>query len=269
MTFKRGTLTAGRITHLSASTIMSMHTCAKAVYFQKIKGIPSKTQYARTIFGLAIHYAFEQYGRYWIKSKKQMKINSTTECFQQYFKEHCKEITVWGSKDTCKSMLLAGEEAIKLFYEKIAPKLKPESVEVGFKIDRGKNKLPIIGYEDLITEDGCIYDYKCSVRPDPSKYIGNMSIYAWDYLLKTGSMPTKVATIAARWRTKDKMYYFADWEEHVIPITMDYIKYVQDECDDIEAMINAGIFPRAESGCGLCKNCGYRKMCGVVILGGK
>ena len=47
---------------------------------------------------------------------------------------------------------------------------------------------------------------------------------------------------------------------------MNYIKYIESECNDTEKMIDANVFNRAEAGCGLCKNCGYREECGVVIL---
>ena len=265
--FKRGTLDAGKITHLSASTIMSMHTCAKAVYFQKIKGVPNKTQYSKTVFGLAIHHALEVWGRAKIE-KTPITLGDVIQKFHGYFDANYQSITVWGT-DTYEQLSEQGNVALDLFFEKFGKELQPDQVECQFKIDRGEGKLPVIGFQDLITKDGCIYDYKTSKRAQAPKYIANMTIYAWDYLIKTGALPKEVATIAVKWRTKDKQDYVADWEKHVIPIDMNYIKYVQQECEDIEAMINAGVFPRAESGCGLCKNCGYRSMCGVVVLGGK
>lgn len=262
----RGKSIIGKIDHLSASTILGMKTCAKAIYFKKILGLTNKTQYARTVFGLSVHYALEQYGRYYIENKEVLDKNITYTHFEKYFLEHSKEITIWGNKDTFDSMVQAGKDAINIFYEKFAYKLKPLSVECGFIIERGKNKLPIIGYQDLITEDGCIYDYKCALSSNPSKYICNMTIYAWDFFNKNKVMPKKVATIAAKWKQKDKKYYFADWEEHILPIDEKYLTYVKSECDDTEKMIDANVFNRAEAGCGLCKNCGYREECGVIIL---
>lgn len=263
---ERGKFTAGAINHLSASTISSMKTCAKAVYFQKIEGIPNKTQYARTIFGLAIHHALEQWGKHYIETKNLLLLETTIKYFKEYFYENKNKITIWGSKDTFDSMTVAGVDAICAFYETYANKLKPKCVESGFVINRGENKLPIIGYQDLLTEDGCIYDYKCGVLASPAKYICNMTIYAWDYLNKNGELPKKVATLAIKWRTKDKKYYFAGWEEHALPIDEKYLNYAKTECDDIEKKIKAGVFERAEAGCGLCKNCGYREKCGVIIL---
>ena len=100
---ERGKSTAGAINHLSASTISSMKTCAKAVYFQKILGIPNKTQYARTVFGLAIHHALEQWGKYYIETKKLLPLATTIKYFKEYFYENKDTITVWGNKDTFRS----------------------------------------------------------------------------------------------------------------------------------------------------------------------
>ena len=241
---------------------MSMKICGKAVYFKKIKGIENSTQYSTTIFGLAIHYALEAWGRAKIENKI-VKLGDVIKEFHKYFDEHYKEITVWGT-DTYEQLSLQGEVALDLFFKKF--KFNPAQVECGFIINRGDNKLPIIGYQDVITDDGCIYDYKLSKRNSASKYIANMSIYAWDYFNKNGVFPKEVATLAAKWRRANKQYYIADWEKHVLPINEDYISYVKKEADDTEKMINAGIFPRAEAGCGICKNCGYREMCGAIVL---
>lgn len=261
---ERGKVTVGKIDHLSASTVMSMKTCGRQVYFRKIKGIPNKTQYSKTIFGLAIHHALEVWGRAKIE-EKPIKLGDVIKEFHKYFDEHYKEITVWGT-DTYEQLSLQGEIALDLFFKKFGKKLEPAQVECGFVINRGDGKLPVVGFQDLITKDDCIYDYKLGKRATPSKYIGNMSIYAWDYLRKTGAFPKEVATLSVKWRTCQKQDYVAGWEKHIIPVDMKYIKYIEEELDDTEKMINAGIFPRAESGCGLCKNCGYKEMCGTIVL---
>lgn len=260
---ERGKIKAGTIDHLSASTVMSMKTCGRQVYFRKIQNIPNATQYSKTVFGLAIHHALEVWGRAKIDGKSII-LKDVIEEFHKYFDEHYKEITVWGT-DNYEQLSQQGEIALDLFF-KTFKNLKPAQVECGFQIDRGKGKLPVIGYQDLITEDDCIYDYKLGKRATPSKYIGNMSIYAWDYLRKTGAFPKEVATLSVKWRTCQKQDYVAGWEKHIIPVDMKYIKYIEEELDDTEKMINAGIFPRAESGCGLCKNCGYKEMCGTIVL---
>ena len=261
---KRGTQSIGKIEHLSASTINSMKTCAKAVYFQKIKGIPNKTQYSKTVFGLAIHHALEYWGNCKIGGFP-VRLKDVIEEFHKYFDEHYSEITIWGT-DTPMQLKIQGENALQLFFTKFKGQLKPKLVETQFIIDRGKNSLPVLGYIDLLTTDGCIYDYKCGKSSVASRYIGNMSCYAWSYLIKHGSLPKEVATIAIKWRQKNKQDYVTDWEKHIIPIDMEYIEYIKQECIDVEKMIKAECFPRAESSCGLCKNCGYKKLCGMVVL---
>lgn len=261
--FKRGSITKGSINHLSASTIMSMKTCGKAVYFQKILGIPNTTQYSKTVIGLAIHSALEYWGRCKI-DKKKVTLKDVVDKFNEYFDKHYTEITIWGT-DTYEQLREQGAIALDLFFKKFKD-IRPEKVESRFVIDRGEGNLPILGFIDLVTEDGCIYDYKCGKRATTAKYIGNMTIYAWQYLLETGAFPKEVATIAIKWRSKNKQDYVADWEKHVIPVDMKYLEYIQNECDDTEKMIKAGVFNRATADCGLCKNCCYRKECGVIIL---
>lgn len=260
---ERGKSTTGKITHLSASTIMSMKTCGRQVYFRKILGIENNTQYSKTIFGLAIHSALEYWGKCKIENKPVI-LKEVIDEFNEYFDNHYKEITVWGT-DTYEQLREQGAVALDLFF-KTFKDIKPAKVECQFLIDRGENKLPVLGYIDLLTEDDCIYDYKLGKRATTAKYIGNMSIYAWHYLLETGAFPKEVATIAVKWRTKNKQDYVAGWEKHIIPVDMNYIKYIESECNDTEKMIDANVFNRAEAGCGLCKNCGYKEECGVVIL---
>lgn len=261
---ERGKMTVGEIRHLSASTVNSMKTCAKAVYFQKILGIKNPTQYSKTVFGLAIHHALEVWGRAKIDGQT-IYLRDVIKEFHKYFDDNYKSITVWGT-DTYEQLSQQGEIALDLFFRKFGKEIKPEKVECKILIDRGKGKLPVLGYIDLLTQDGCIYDYKLGKSSRVQNYIGNMSIYAWSYLIETGAFPKEVATIAVKWRQMNKQDFVADWQKHVLPVDMKYIKYIEEECNNAEAQIKAGVFPRAESSCNLCRNCGYLERCGAIIL---
>lgn len=259
------------ITHLSPSTAQSYKKCSKAVYYQKVLGIPNETGYAATAFGSAMHEAIEHLLRNKMKGEK-IPLEDFTGVFEKAYGKHSEKTTVW-KEDSVKHLLEQGMFACEGFYKYWYDRFSPDAVEKRFVLERGEDRLPIVTIADLITKDGKIIDWKFGRSSKPGEYILNMATYAKCYLTEYGCLPDEVVIVSCKWSRRKQengkyKHFFAGYQSTVLPVTMDWIKYADSVYDDVENGIKQGVWLTAADGNGLCKECHYRKIgkCNVVIM---
>lgn len=262
------------ITHLSPSTAQSYKKCSKAVYFQKVLGIPNETGYAATGFGSAMHEAIEKLFRNKMQETK-ITLDEFRAKFRDAYAQYSQKTTVW-KEDSVEHLLEQGNLACEGFYKYWYDRFEPEAVERRFVIDRGEGNLPIVTIADLITKDGKIIDWKFGRSSRPGEYILNMATYAKCYLIEYGCLPEEVVIVSCKWSRRKQengkyKHFFAGYQSTILPVTMDWIKYADSVYADVENGIKQGVWVTAADGNGLCKECWYRKIgkCNVVLLEGK
>lgn len=259
------------IHHLSPSTAKSYRTCGRQVLYEKIMKLPNTTSYASTIYGSAMHNAIEDL----MNSKKAGSTLELPNFKQKFIDEYMAtshKTTAWG-EDTPGHLIEQGELACEDFYRDILPMLNPMDVEKKFEIDRGKDKLPILSYADIVTDDGFVYDYKFGRgmwgSADSLDYMLNMSTYALGYELEHGVLPV-VRIIKQKWSgskqpSGKKKWSHKGFEIDQIKINDKTIEHYLGVYDEVEKGIKAGVFLPCEQQ-GLCKECAYRgNPCDVVL----
>lgn len=237
-------------------------------------GIKNNTQYARTVFGSAMHKANEIAMSDKIAGK-EVSVHKMHKTFQEEFSKHSSEITVWGDEDY-EHFIEQGRKAVNDFYYNFVPILNPTAAEIEFHVDRGKGKLPVVAFADLLEKD-TVWDYKYGRSSHPADYVLNMTTYAYCFNEKFGFVP-KVKFLCAKWSqktetdadgVKKKKFNFVKHVVVELKVTENWFQTFSRIYDEVEKGINAEIWLPATDGCGLCKQCGYHLdgHCDAIVLG--
>lgn len=147
--------------HLSYSSISSYLMCPRAWKFHYLDKVPAPTSPA-LLFGSAFHNALEGY----IKDRDSLPLTERWLQAWQEQTERDQEVN-WGD-DTPEALAnlgvrMFGDSDVRDLVNSLTP-LSPEHVEQYIELQVPGVPIPIIGYIDMVEEDGVPCDFKTSSR---------------------------------------------------------------------------------------------------------
>lgn len=116
------------------------------------------------IWGSAIHHALDVNFKQKITSRRDMDTDSLVDLFRTYFydaiyKKKCSRMV---NQSGVELLATQGERTLYQFMTQMAPNIMPQHSEMKFMTQLKSIPVKILGYIDLIDEDGVIWDWKCA-----------------------------------------------------------------------------------------------------------
>ena len=145
--------------YVSASQINTFLFCPVAYKLSYIELEEKELPSIYMIFGSAIHEALALNFKQKIKSKKDLEAEEVITKFEEIFNKELKNCFI-PKFANANAMRLEGENMLISYMKNIAPLINPLKVEYKFEIALSKYPITILGYIDLITEEGIIKDHK-------------------------------------------------------------------------------------------------------------
>lgn len=158
------------VDYLSASQIGTFLTCPIAYRNFYIAGIPKPPPNIYMAYGTSIHKALEVNFKAKKTSKKDMDVSIVYQSFLTSFQEEQKKVKGKISPTVRRSMELSAYDALKDYMLHVAPTIQPKEIELKFEVKLKNFPVTLMGYIDLITEDGYIIDYKTAGKDWKRKF---------------------------------------------------------------------------------------------------
>lgn len=170
--------------HLSASSLGMLQRCPEQFrqrYILHRKMRPS----VELVLGTACHSTAEHNWRQKVASGVDVPVTEV----EQFFTDEAwpnavsnnggVEEILWKERDA-EATRTVGEGMMTLYHGNVAPRIQPEAIEARFQLMVPEVPVPVIGFVDLLVQDGPVVD------------------------LKTGSK--RVKTVQGRWETQNRLY---------------------------------------------------------------
>lgn len=170
-------------------------------------------------------------------------------------------------KDTARNDMAEGVDTVtglaEVFHREMAPNIMPKYIEKKVEYKPSELSVPFVGYIDLITDDLVLSDLKTAARSwTQAKADEDIQITGyWMFAQKMLGQPPNRLTLDVLVKNKTPKYQEiettrqqSDWDA-LIARSRTMLK-----------MVEAGIFPPADSGCWLCspRFCGYWWSCPYI-----
>lgn len=256
---------------LSASSVQTFVKCGQAWFYAYVAGIKAKPRLKATR-GIAVHRAIEVNMAQKVMSQTDLPIADVLDAFDTSWTAETADGYEQG-RDDPGAIKDGGVALVKLYHKNVAPTIQPVIVEqpVQFKI----NGQPFSGQIDLGEEVPInLYgepDFRLRVRdtkttaraPQPENYLFNMTGYAIAARQALGN--EEADTVFDYLVATQKPYY----REIRLggPVSDDAIRRFAQTVGSVSAAIKAGSFVPNGPVSGMCRYCGYYKMCPVRLEG--
>ncbi len=205
--------------------------------------------------GKSIHSTLEENYRQKIKTKQDLPIEQWTDFFSDNWEKGASETSF--EKDEKPGVIKdEGVKLIKTYHELIAPKIQPVSVEKEFLINVYGLKYPLLGYIDLVDDDGYIIDHKVAKRSWPKNQEHKdlqLTAYSLAYKRLKGKCE-KGLRYDVMVRTKEPKI-----QQLLTKRTNEDIKRFKKLLSYVNHSIETGIFYPNENY--MCPSCGYSDLC--------
>ena len=155
--------------YISASWLTSFLECPLSYKTQYIDKSWKFQGNIYTAFWNAIHSALEHNYKQKITTKIDLPAKDLVIVFNEALDKKLEEISEKPS-DSLDIIRLQGGEMIYKYMNDVAPFIQPATVEFKFEIELKSIWWKILGYIDLITEDGLIIDHKTASAATYQKY---------------------------------------------------------------------------------------------------
>ena len=245
------------VNYISASQISQFLFCPLAYKYSYIDGVQQDPPGIYMIYGTAIHEALAHNFRQKIKSREDL---SWEEVFKKYLDVFETESSKINFSDGVlkRSFQLSAERTLDYYLGNVAPTLQPKCVEQKFELKLKHFPITIMGFIDLITEDGLIIDYKTVGKDWKRKY----TLYELD---KNFQATMYASAFRKMFKSKEKAIRFDilpryEAEAHLKVTTrteeqvLNFLKFAT----DIEKIIELGVFmPNLAS----CSRCQFKDTC--------
>lgn len=176
---------------LSPSSIRTYERCHYMYhlrYTERIR-VPSTTA---QLLGRAVHTVFEAY----YKAKRDGKSLDSEAAFDVL--DDALDATLHELDEEGRSELEdlreLGYDLVEYYLEEIAPLIRPHLIEERFSFNVLGVDIPIVGYVDLVDQEGTVIDHKTASSPFPADYLPN------DIQLLTYSLGYNALRLGARQR---------------------------------------------------------------------
>jgi len=235
--------------YISASQIGTFMACPLAYKYIYVDGAQRMPPNVYMSYGTAMHAALAFNYEQKIKSRKDLHVHEVETKFLLVFNQECQENNY--SEDLSKFYLPA-ENTLYYYMKEVAPKIQPTHVEYKFEIKLKHFPITIMGYIDLITEDGDIRDHKTAGKSwksqyTPSKLRNNIqaTMYAAAYR-KLFKKPEKGIFFDVLPRHESMMY------PKETQRTEAQIMSLLNSAASIESIVKLGVFVPNHNSCSTC-----------------
>jgi len=256
---------------LSASSVQTFIKCGQAWYYAYVAGIKAPPRLKATR-GIAVHRAIETNMVQKIMSKEDLPVQDVVDAFDTSWNAEVANGYDKGNDDPG-AIKDAGVKLVRLYHREVSPLIQPVIVEqpIQFKINGQAFSGQIdLGEEVPINLHGepdfrlRLRDTKTTARaPQPENYLFNMTGYAIGARQALGE--TEADTVFDYLVATSKPYYKEI--KYGGPITDDQIRRFSGTVASVADAINKGSFVPNGPVSGMCRYCGYYKMCPVRLEG--
>jgi hypothetical protein len=125
------------------------------------------------INGSALHSALAFNYSQKIVSRKDLPVQDVIDKYKSTFESECVKADIY-YKNVKDELILSAENTLHNYMGVIAPTIQPTHVEWFFKIPLKKYPITILGYIDLIDENGFIIDHKSAGKSWKTTWKGDM-----------------------------------------------------------------------------------------------
>lgn len=178
--------------YLSVSQINSYLRCPAQYYFSYVRGIKMPPTKALTV-GKVVHSAIEQNYKQKMESGVDLPIEVVRDIAAEEFNKQV-QFTDWGDDDPGK----VKDETIRmveLYHTEVAPGITPVAVELRVEVEFENVDYSLLGFIDLIDQDGFIRDTKTASRTpsdDEAAKSLQLTAYTLAYQCRYGCDPAGV-----------------------------------------------------------------------------
>ncbi len=176
---------------LSPSSIRTYERCPYMYhlrYTERVR-VPST---AAQLLGRAVHTVIEMF----YKQKRDGRILDTEEAFDVL--DDALDATLHELDDEGRAeveeLRELGYDLVEYYVEEVAPHIRPHLIEERFDFSVPGVDVPIVGYVDLVDQEGTVIDHKTAASPFPADYL------AHDIQLLTYSLGYNALRLGARQR---------------------------------------------------------------------
>jgi hypothetical protein len=155
-----------KASYISASQISQFLFCPVAyykIYYERAEKMPPNIY---MIYGSAIHEALAYNFKQKITSRKDLPVKEVLEVFKTCFIKELDKYSIY------KNIVIQreGYKCLEHYMSNVAPNIQPVMVEEKFEIPLKNFPFTIMGYIDLVDENGFIIDHKSAGKNWRSKW---------------------------------------------------------------------------------------------------
>lgn len=258
---------------LSASSVTTYLRCGQQWFFAYVAGVKMPPS-LRAIRGIAVHRAVEWNMSQKIRSYQDLPVDEVLDAFSDSWDFESIGAPEKDDNETAGQIKDKGYDLIKLYHEKVAPKIQPILVEepIQFKInDQVYSGQIDIAERAMLPKDleinGArpklvVRDTKTTKRtPKEDAYMLAMTGYALSQRQKTGEVEGDIV-LDYLVATKEPQYKEIRYGG---PVSDDQIRKFANIVQSVGSSIKAGRFPPNGLVSGACTWCGYKAICPAYV----
>jgi CRISPR/Cas system-associated exonuclease Cas4 (RecB family) len=152
--------------HLSVTQLGMYLRCPLQYFFRYVCHMRTPPSGDMTL-GRTVHQAIAENYRQKIKSRQDLPLAQLTDAFSQRWEREASEAR-FDEDEKPGELKDEGVRLLTAYHEGISPRVQPAQVEYEFLVDTGKSRMPIMGFIDLIDDQGYIVDHKTTKRSFPT-----------------------------------------------------------------------------------------------------
>jgi len=249
--------------YVSSSQIAKFMSCPIAFKYHYEDGIKQDTNIYME-YGSAIHHALAYNNMQKVKTKKDENVDILYKKFCEYLKKECKKRYGWLNSDIYNDMLIMGEIILEKYLKEIAPNYQPLYVEQKYEIKLKHFPITILGYIDVIMDNGEVWDYKTVGKTTKKNWVQKevdksfqLTFYSSIYRKKYQKIE-KGLSIVTLPREAKPVITKVDTTR-----TQDDILYILEFASLMDEVCKKGVYvPNLKN----CSQCFYNKMCKKQII---
>ena len=148
---------------------------------------------AAQLLGRAVHTVIEDYYKQKRSGGAAMDTETAFDVLDDALDAMLHELDDAG-REEAEEMRELGYDLVEYYVEEVAPHIRPHLIEKRFSFNVPGVDVPIVGYVDLVDQEGTVIDHKTSASPFPEDYL------AQDVQLLTYSLGYNALRLGARQR---------------------------------------------------------------------
>jgi len=240
--------------HLSVTQLNTYLRCPLQYFFRYTCHLKTPPNGDMTL-GRTIHEVIAENYRQKMRTRQDLPVSQIVDMFSDRW-EHQVEEVAFDDQDKLGLLKDEGIRLLDLYHKTVAPTVQPVEVERQFLVETGATRLPLMGFIDLIDDQGNIVDHKTAKRSYPERAAEKdiqLTAYAMAYRRLFGKDERSVRFDVMVRNKQPKMQQLSATR------TQEDIDRFLAIAEQIERGINAEIFYPNEGY--VCGYCGFGEIC--------